>query len=39
MKRKHLSKTVAKILSALEVNVGIRIVDREKIEYKNLQPN
>ena len=30
-------KTVAKILSALEVDAGIRIVDREKVEYKNFQ--
>ncbi len=31
-------KTVAKILSALEVDAGIRIVDREKIKYKT-EPN
>ncbi len=31
-------KTVAKILSALEVDAGIRIIDREKINYKTA-PN
>jgi len=31
-------KTVAKILSALEVDAGIRIIDREKIKYKT-EPN
>ncbi len=31
-------KTVAKILSALEVDAGIRIIDREKINYKTT-PN
>lgn len=31
-------KTVAKILSALEVDAGIKIVDREKAEYKTA-PN
>ena len=31
-------KTVAKILSALEVDAGIKIIDREKVEYKTA-PN
>jgi len=31
-------KTVAKILSALEVDAGIKIIDREKINYKTA-PN
>ena len=31
-------KTIAKILSALEVDAGIRIVDREKIDYE-MAPN
>jgi transcriptional regulator with XRE-family HTH domain len=31
-------KTVAKILSALEVDAGIRIIDRKKINYKTV-PN
>ncbi|WP_456400466.1 helix-turn-helix domain-containing protein [Persephonella sp.] len=31
-------KTVAKILSALEVDAGIKIIDREKINYKT-SPN
>ncbi|WP_029523418.1 helix-turn-helix transcriptional regulator [Persephonella sp. KM09-Lau-8] len=31
-------KTVAKILSALEVDAGIKIIDREKEEYK-VAPN
>ncbi|WP_051524384.1 helix-turn-helix domain-containing protein [Sulfurihydrogenibium subterraneum] len=31
-------KTVAKILSALEVDAGIKIIDREKISYKTA-PN
>ncbi len=31
-------KTVAKILSALEIDAGLRIVDREKADYKTA-PN
>ncbi|SNZ06993.1 Helix-turn-helix [Persephonella hydrogeniphila] len=31
-------KTVAKILSALEVDAGIKIIDREKMNYKTA-PN